>query len=173
MRVFRRTSAFTAWLGMCAVLVGLEVPSASARADEEMTQEQAGRVYMRVICAGNAARDEFDRKTGANEPYFGPAPRSLRWLRLASRDLSPALFTTARALHLPPSRWPRSAEQAVREVASAHVREAVLRARQSYAGDIPQWKRLHFRTLKVNTRSVRWSGKARAILGLPPPGEGC
>lgn len=163
----------TVLLTICAVLVGFDVPAASARLDEEMTQRQACRVYLRVICAGDDARDEFDRRTGANEPYFGPAPRSLRWLRLASRELSPALFRTAQALHLPPGRWPRSAERAVREVASAHLLEAVLRARQSYAVDIPQWKRLHFRTRKVNIRTVRWSARARAVLDLPPPGEGC
>lgn len=173
MRVIRTSALIAALLSMWVVTFAIEAPIASARAHEEMTQQQAGRVYLRVLCAGNEARGVFDRKVGAGEPYFGQAPRSLRWLRLASRELSPALFTTARALHLPPGRWPRSAERAVYEVASAHLVEAALRARQSYALDIPEWKRLHFRTREANLRTVRWSAKVRLILDLPPPGEGC
>lgn len=147
-------------------------PSSRLRADE-MTQQQAGRYYLKVTCPKDEVRVRFNRVV------FGPdddvtlaeARRRLPEFKRVSGELGRANYRWARGLLNPPAPWALNVAGPVDTAATKILgvsRELGAASRSSTAAE---WARHVAKAGKLNRATP--ADTIRARLDLPPPGRGC
>lgn len=170
-----RVASLAIALALFATMMGFSATSASARVDEEMSQRQAGRVYLAAICSSNDAAGVYSRRVfrGRNTIYLPEIRRRLPELRRASAAYSRALANTARDLFNPPAAWPATVSNSVRSISNKFLAESNAQARASAASTGIGWIDHTDRADEIGATTNRLSRRVRALLDLPPPGRGC
>lgn len=162
---------------LLSVLVAAVGPAGAAtnarmRADE-MTQQQAGRYYLKVTCPKDEVRVRFNRVV------FGPdddvtlaeARRRLPEFKRVAGEFGRANYRWARGLLNPPAPWPSNVDGPVDTAATKILgvsRELGAASRSSTA---VEWARHVAEAAKLNRATP--ADTIRARLDLPPPGRGC
>lgn len=159
---------------LCATLCG-GTPTALARADTEMTQEQAAQEYLATVCKSNRARTLFYQRVLRGQDSLSQAEvrRRLPQLRRAASLYSWPLANTARHLFNPPAPWPTTVSNLVTKLANMTVHDANVLVRASNARSAIQYMNLFRKHSATDSASNGVARKIRALLDLPPPGRGC
>lgn len=160
-------------LVLASVVIAL-VPAGSAVAQEdEMTIQQAGRYYMKSICAYNGALNRFNGGVWGDRDRIEPAEvrRRLPELKRLSEAYSVGIYNHARRLYNPPAEWPVEVRSLIRAMSKVETQHADIRLRQSGVLNAAGW-------LNLNGQANRLPGnnrytEVRARLNLPPRGQGC
>lgn len=175
MKIARSVTPMTIVLAFCAALLSVTSTSASARVDEEMTQQQAGREYLDIACNEYDARGLYLSRVWKGRDRIQPAEvrRRLPELRRHAAALSRSESNTARRLFNPPAGWPLDVASEVRTIANQFLRFGNLLGRQGSAYSAGEWLRLNARVIGVVDDLTNMARKLRAKLNLPPPGRGC
>lgn len=156
-----------------AMMAALPVVSATAALDGEMTDEQAGPVYLNAVCPSIRASDRFDRVVwrGRKTITWAELDRRLPEIKRVSRAYGRASQKSSRRLFNPPAPWPADVDALVTKLADADARFSAWLMSMGEATTGREWNRYWVRAKKV--RYGTWGSQIRARLGLPPAGEGC
>lgn len=155
------------------VSVGAAPAGAVVLADEEMSEQRAGRYYLRDACEANEAQVRFSRTVFGpdNSVSFAEIRRRLPEFKRAAGALAPPMYRWARSLLNPPAPWPSSVANPVDSLASKLLRmEKMLRS-----ASVAVTARGFYNQLSAMSKLTRSfpSATIRARLDLPPPGRGC
>lgn len=168
-----RTAALVAVL--LSVLMATVSPAGAAlRAREnEMTQQQAGRYYLKVTCPKDVVRVRFNRVV------FGPdddvtlaeVRRRLPEFKRVSGEFGRANYRWARGLLNPPAPWPSSVDGPIDTAATKILGVSRALGAASRSSTAVEWARHVAKAAKLNRATP--ADMIRARLDLPPPGRGC
>jgi hypothetical protein len=162
---------------LLVVLVGVVSPAGATTGDrvraDEMTQQQAGRYYLKVTCPKDEVRVRFNRIV------FGPddgvtlaeARRRLPEFKRVSGEFGRANYRWARGLVNPPAPWPSNVAGPVDTAATKILGVSRALAAASRASTAVEWARHVAKAAKLNRATP--ADTIRARLDLPPPGRGC
>lgn len=165
----------TAILVALVAALTLTAAPATARADE-MTVEQAGKAYLAAVCKGTDAGVVYSRTIWRGRDTISTAEARVRLpqLKRAAAAYGRALNKGARMLFNPEAGdWPAAVSSDVARVAKANANESYWRLRQARATSAQMWFRFAARGNKAGDAFGTAAVQIRAILDLPPPGEGC
>lgn len=147
--------------------------TASALVDEEMSDAEAGRVYLDAVCPANDASDTFYRVIwrGRKTIPWAELNRRMPEVRRLSKAFGRATARGSRQLFSPPAAWPSDVDSLVTRIANTYAKESYWLMAMAEATTGREWDRYWTRYGKI--RSGTASAEVRARLGLPPNGQGC
>jgi hypothetical protein len=161
---------------LLAVGVSLTATTPPATATSAMSQDYAGKYYLAQVCATNPVRDKVYRALfrGKNSLKAKQIKgKRLRQTRKALHRLERSDYNAGRRLLNPPGTWPTAdITSAANAVANAAIRESKMASTLAKR----RTKRFaHYFThvFDPDTQFQDASRNARALLDLPPNGEGC
>jgi hypothetical protein len=156
-----------------AMLAGGPVVSAQAAIDGEMSDAQAGEVYLDAICSANDQGDKFHRVIwrGRKTIPWAEVTRRLPEIKRLSRAYGVSNQRASRKLFNPPAAWPADVDGLVTKFADASAKYSYWLLAMGNASTAREWDRYWTRAKKV--RFGTWSTEIRARLSLPPNGRGC
>jgi hypothetical protein len=147
----------------------------TASGADSMSEAHAGRYYLRHVCASNDAVDHFYQRIWHGRKWIRRAEirRRLTEIRKVSRRLGHAEHRFAAALYNPPAPWPSEIRRPVNRMAGKTARTATVAFRMGSAANAQAWMNSYTRFRKAYRSANTTSERIRAILDLPPAGEGC
>ena len=163
-------SVYVAIMVMASLLVAAPTVSAAT----EMSQQRAGRYYLRWVCPQNDAAARLERILFQGQRVFHASEitgQRLVRTRRAARHLANTQFTAARKFNNPPAAWPAYVRRPVRQLSNNFLRTSAIYQRMGGARNgrqvVRTWNNAIDAIRPAPARIIR------ARLNLPAPGRGC